>query len=200
MLDNEWRKSKKSNGNGGNNCVEACVVSFYTATKSNPSGNCVEVALTAATKSGAAGHCVQVGFATAAKSGPNSDNCVEVSFAGNGVSVSENNDAEASTTCTCNQIRTQDGMPVSGAVVGDVLVRDSKHKGKGPILVFKPDQWRAFLAKVKVERMNWPQTMQGNYMVESPDSDLTILLYTKAEWDAFLDGVDKGEFDLPAAA
>jgi hypothetical protein len=33
---------------------------------------------------------------------------------------------------------------------------------------------------------------------DSKDKDGPVLSYTPAEWDAFLDGVRKGEFDLPA--
>lgn len=43
MEDNNgitWRKSKRSNGNGGNNCVE---VGWRKASYSSPSGNCIEV-------------------------------------------------------------------------------------------------------------------------------------------------------------
>lgn len=38
-----WIKSTKSNGNGGNNCVECFHPSFAKSSRSNPSGNCVEV-------------------------------------------------------------------------------------------------------------------------------------------------------------
>lgn len=36
----QWTKSSRSNGNGGNNCVE---IFWKKSSRSNPSGNCVEV-------------------------------------------------------------------------------------------------------------------------------------------------------------
>jgi len=80
-----WKKSSRSNGNGGNNCVEVYSISWNKSSRSNPSGNCVEVA-----------------------KGTN-----------------------------------------------EILVRDTKDKGNGPVLKF-----------------------------------------TKAEWQAFLEGVNLGEFDI----
>lgn len=37
-----WKKSNRSNGNGGNNCVEV-FADWHKSARSNPSGNCVEV-------------------------------------------------------------------------------------------------------------------------------------------------------------
>ena len=37
-----WKKSTRSNGNGGSNCVEV-FGDWAKSTRSNPSGNCVEV-------------------------------------------------------------------------------------------------------------------------------------------------------------
>lgn len=39
-----WKKSTRSNGNGGNNCVECSFPAWAKSERSNPSGNCVEVA------------------------------------------------------------------------------------------------------------------------------------------------------------
>jgi len=58
MQINTWKKSSRSNGNGGNNCVE---VYWKKSSRSNPSGNCVSVR-----------------WQKSSRSGANSDNCVEV--------------------------------------------------------------------------------------------------------------------------
>jgi len=73
-----WKKSSRSNGNGGNNCVEVGV--WNKSTRSNPSGNCVEATMTE---------------------------------------------------------------------TDEVLVRDTKQNGNGPILAFTRDEWIAFVGGVK---------------------------------------------------
>jgi hypothetical protein len=120
------------------------------ATKSNPSGNCVECRFVTATKSGAAGHCVE---------------------------VSRN-----------------------GLHNNLVLVRDSKDNGNGLTLSFTQEQWNVFLKEVNTEGMNWAKNAGGMYVVTSPDvmSD-DELFFTEDEWDAFIDGVRQGEFDIEAA-
>lgn len=39
---------------------------------------------------------------------------------------------------------------------GVVAVRDTKAKGQGPVLVFTPDEWRAFIGGVGLGEFNLP--------------------------------------------
>jgi len=41
------------------------------------------------------------------------------------------------------------GQCVEVAASGRVLVRDTRQDGRGPVLAFGPDAWRAFAAMVK---------------------------------------------------
>lgn len=81
-----------------------------------------------------------------------------------------------------------------------VFVRDSKDKGDGPVLAFTTEQWVNLLAEVKEEGMGWSQNASGMYVLTDADDGDTALYYTKDEWDAFVDGVSKGEFDTDKAA
>jgi hypothetical protein len=160
-----WKKSSRSNGNGGNNCVE--------------------VACLPATASGSAGYCVEVGHAKAEKSAAVSQ-CAEVSRA------DEHEDG-----CMCDTVRVN-GVLVPGARSGDVLLRDSKDKGDGPVFVYTSKQWVEFCAEVKRQSMGWPiRTVVGGeefYVVIDPVDLSRKLLFTVNEWAAFVDGVFKGEF------
>lgn len=37
---------------------------------------------------------------------------------------------------------------------GEIAVRDSKDQGEGPVLVFTPEEWRAFLAGVRADEFD----------------------------------------------
>jgi hypothetical protein len=169
-MNSMWKKAAKSNGNGGNNCVE--------------------VACVPATKSGAAGHCVEVGFAKAEESASVA-NCVEVST------------ALLPGVCKCDSI-VVNGSVITAAKHGDVLVRDSKDKGAGPIIVFKPKQWEELISDVRRLGMNWVLRSERDgapvYAISDPNNADVELLYTESEWDAFVDGVRKGEFSKSVAA
>lgn len=253
-----WFKAARSNGNGGNNCVEAafavpsvsaggtcvdvactagqcvdvgfvtssfcgsnaCVeVGFTTADKSGPncdncvevgfakaeastSGACVEIGFADATKSAAAGHCVEVGFATADAS-LQAANCVEVGFATPETSVNNGTCVEVGTAptpaagCGCNDVYVN-GVRIPNAKDGDVLLRDTKDNGTGPIFVYAPTQWDTFLTEVLAAGMDWERNNDGFYVVDNPDGSPVTQLFDDGEWDAFLDGVRNGEFSRSA--
>lgn len=115
------------------------------ATKSNPSGNCLEAKWKTASKS----------------NGNGGMNCVEAQ---------------------------------KNELTGYVQVRDTKQQGRGPILEFTPEQWTYLLGKFQEHGMGWPDRDMEFYVVEKHGVKLR---FTESEWDAFIDGVLKGEFALP---
>jgi L-aminopeptidase/D-esterase-like protein len=85
-----------------------------------------------------------------------------------------------------------------------VLLRDTKDRGKGPVIAFTPDQWTAFLAEVTA---GVPST-NGAVDVIPSASGVQVralasgisLSFTLSEWTAFRAGVQDGEFDPLALA
>lgn len=186
-------RSARASGNNENgpNCVE--VAPFFKAAKSNPSGNCVQVAFTKAEKSYNGNNCVEVGFAKAEKSFQGTS-CVEVgeaksatrsAAAGHCVTVSPTTPADHDEQCTPETCTTPGIQP------GDVVVRDSKLGEESPLVVFRGDEWREFVNGV----LAGPRTVQADatYTIRDPRTGV-VLSYTPDEWDAFLDGCAKGEF------
>lgn len=218
MKSNIWIKATRSNGNGGNNCVET--LQFFKATKSNPSGNCVEaaffkagksgpncdncveVSFAAADKSTPSGACVEVGFEASSKSGP-AGHCVEV---GTAESTSNGEDVNWARPGDCGC-----GAPVmNGKKIvmneGDVVIRDSKQNGaeNQKVIVMSKDAWQEYLRGLKlgfgaiyVNRANSVLPHDDNpwKIVGQYEGKTVVLEYNDAEWDAFMDGVHKGEFD-----
>lgn len=133
-----WKKSSRSNGNGGNNCVETLL--FVKADKSGAAGACVEVAKV----------------------------------------------DEAACMGDC---------AYPGAKPGDVIVRDSKQNGteKQPYIIFTEQEWKDYLQTL---RMGYGAIFDGEDTFVIFKNE-TLLKYTWAEWDAFMDGVNKNEFDYP---
>lgn len=130
MITNVWKKSSRSNGNGGNNCVQA---RWTKSTRSNPSGNCV--------------------------------------------------------------MTKTDGR--------EIQVRDSKLGDASPILSFSFEDWGSFIAEIK-RGITCP--VAGPFEVwlaatgfDIVEKDGAVLNFTNDEWNAFVGGVQDGEFDLPTA-
>lgn len=168
-------KAGRSNGNGGNNCVE---ITYAKAMDSNPSGNCVEVGpARKATKSGAAGQCVTVAHAKATAS-PNDSmgGCVEPGPA-----------TSAHTDCTPATCRTP------GIEPGDVVVRDSKSGDRSPLIVFKREQWDRYVERVIAGEHELTDG-EYPYVMRCPNGTGISLFFNAGEWDAFRDGCAKGEF------
>lgn len=90
-----------------------------------------------------------------------------------------------------------------------VLVRDSKDvadpDGRQPTITIPHASWTAFLSTV-VQR--GPASLAEVVAIEpTPDNGITLrapdstrLTYTSGEWDAFISGIEGGEFSLLEAA
>lgn len=79
---------------------------------------------------------------------------------------------------------------------GDVLVRDSKAGPGSPVIVFTPMLWAAYVDAV-ADGQAYPDG--DGFTVIDPRGTGTVLRFTAAEWDAFVDGCRRGEFDLEPA-
>lgn len=198
-----FRSATASGGNDtGPNCVE--VAPFFKATRSNPSGNCVEVAFASArdsngnggnncvevgeakdarkaTASGAAGHCVTVSHAKAAASGP-LDKCVEPGQA----------TEDTHSDCTPETCLTPGINP------GDIVVRDSKLGEDSPLVVWAPDAWRGYVANVVAHGMETGGPL--GYLMRDPRNPGIVLNFNVGEEGAFRDGCTKGEFNYAEVA
>lgn len=182
--------SASGNNDNGPNCVE--VGPFLSASFSNPIGNCVEAAFTTASASGAAGHCVSVAYAKPKDSNGNGgNNCVEPGVA----------ELDHPADCTPETCRTP------GIEPGDVLVRDSKLGEGSPLIRFRPEQWRAYVAQVIEGGMEFdptPHTFTApsgqtrddcQYVLRDPANPGNVLRFHPAEADAFRTGCAAGEFN-----
>lgn len=82
-----------------------------------------------------------------------------------------------------------------------VGLRDSKQNGTGPELAYTRTQWLAFLIQVisgTCEEAHFSEKgvhLDGTTLAGEPAS----LWFTRAEWDAFIDGVRDHQFDLELA-
>ena len=93
---------------------------------------------------------------------------------------------------------------------GRVLIRDSKYRrdpANDPVLeptISTTDvEWMSFLdqvmdSSVACSALNVEQMIDGGYALRSVDG--ITLVYTKAEWEAFVAGVGAGEFVHPDLA
>lgn len=85
------------------------------------------------------------------------------------------------------------------AVGSDVQIRDSKAGEQGPVITVTDKQWEEFILQVP-QGFSGPlqATSIGDHVISLHGSGVE-LTFTGAEWDAFVDGVRRGEFDLPLA-
>lgn len=91
---------------------------------------------------------------------------------------------------------------------GRVLLRDSKLLDESPVIEFTPSAWRGFLAAAA----EWDRDSEiqvggvcldrvgGDYPVCVLSRDPVALHFTWEEWDAFVKGVEAGEFAPEAVA
>lgn len=90
---------------------------------------------------------------------------------------------------------------VEVAWVGDVIrVRDGKSRDESPTIDYTPDQWVLFLARIVEEGMAHEAFLRlddgGVDLVHSKPEGSTVLVFDREEWDSFVEGVEKGQFDL----
>lgn len=196
-----WQKSQASSYNGG--CVEVIPAGaeWQKSRASHNDGQCVEAVpagadwkMSSATGIGAT--CVAaVPAGTSwqkAHQSYTSKHCVEAHAGG-----TEFKTAEASTYAG-NCMEVSDGPTV--------LVRDSKDPD-GPHLHFSPAEWEHMLtltrAGIRVFRPRLTlRRKEGHWLLWTlrVPGDPDILWYTRAEVEAWEDGVRNGEFDLMTAA
>ena len=83
-------------------------------------------------------------------------------------------------------------------------MRDSKDRGRGPVLKFSRAQWTSFIrqALAGLPSVNGTVTMTTTETMTRVRCQATgsTLCYTAAEWAAFLDGARDGEFDVSELA
>jgi hypothetical protein len=78
-------------------------------------------------------------------------------------------------------------------VGGHVAVRDSKDRTV-PALIYTAPQWDRFLLDV---RAGAGMQVRDGMVCLTARPNTHILAYTPFEWECFVDGVAKGEFDRP---
>ncbi|WP_158843596.1 DUF397 domain-containing protein [Saccharothrix deserti] len=99
------------------------------------------------------------------------------------------------------------GECVEVRFVGDLVqVRDTKDRGRGPVISLDADQWDAFVRRLASGEPIDPdgalaveRTPNGAVTLQTHNDD-TSLRYTRAEWEMFMRGVRAGEFERSAAA
>jgi hypothetical protein len=78
-------------------------------------------------------------------------------------------------------------------VAGHVAVRDSKDRTV-PALIYSAAQWDRLLHNVRV---GVGVQVRDGMVCLTAQPDTHSLVYTPFEWECFIDGVAKGEFDRP---
>lgn len=158
---------------------------YGKASKSNPSGNCVEAGQFSGYHKASASwdtNCVEEGeYFTASTS--NDTNCVECKFVTASISGGVNSDG------TCVEV---------AANMDHVHIRDSKERDKADrtVLTYTHPEWKEYVEGLK----------RGHGAIQDSDTDPAnpwimrdstgrVCRYNNGEWDAFMDGVWKGEFD-----
>jgi hypothetical protein len=138
--------------------------------------DCVELMFVKAEKSNPSGNCVEVGHVRKASKSAADIGCVEVTT---GAAQCEDPNCNA-----------------KGINDGDVLVRDSKENGdpNQPVFIYTAQNFDALKREVKKEGMNWPRNADGDYVLTDPAFTGKELHFNATEWDAFIDGINKGEF------
>jgi hypothetical protein len=132
--------------------------------------------------------CVEIGVWDKASVSFSNGNCVEIgAWDKASFSVPQGNCVEAGAVTTSSFSNDSDMCVEAGAEGHVVAVRDTKDRSIEPV-IFGLGEWKAYITEVK----------EGLHPLRGGVGDYTIghLHYDRGEWDAFVKGVNAGEFDL----
>lgn len=145
-------------------------------------GSCVEVAWERSSFCSSATNCVEVArpVTWTVSSYCANGSCVEVGWRKSSLSSGNANCVEVN--CQCHD--------------GKVYARDGKLGDASPVMTFTAAEWSEFLEMAREDRIpdDAIEPIEGGLWIAVGDGD--YLRFTEDEWDAFVKGVNAGEFTV----